>query len=444
MAREGIASAGVTAIWERVPRSVADLVAAFTDEPLRCATAAALAFETRQPVEIARSALRLLEGIGVLERVQAPGETEPAYRLRAASTFLDVIDRLGRAYAEASPGAIGHPDGFARAAASAAKTEALADRAAELGELCEAAAELGSTLEAGVVARVALVAVRRAMRGRAAHCFLLLRDGNALDIRGDDGSDRDAAAAFLDTHRARIERSLRTGAIVAADPSHVAIPMPAGRDEPAIGSLVAAGIRGGAPTAAELRRLTKLAEFTGRALVNSRQYAQSLEAGMTDELTQVHNRRYLDHRLGDELRRVRRLGGRLSVLLFDLDFFKSVNDEHGHQEGDRVLRAVAEEIAAQLRDIDVVTRWGGEEFAVVLPGADGATAISIAERVRKSVESMAYRTQLGTPLHLTTSCGVAWAAGHIHTPAQFIAEADRSLLEAKRTGRNRTVSMGFA
>jgi diguanylate cyclase (GGDEF)-like protein len=129
------------------------------------------------------------------------------------------------------------------------------------------------------------------------------------------------------------------------------------------------------------------------------------------------------------------------LLLFDLDLFKKVNDEHGHAEGDRVLRAVAQTIVATVRDIDVVTRWGGEEFAVILPGVEGAAAAAVAERVREAVEAMAFRTQGGISLRLTVSCGVAWAVPHIHTPSQCFSAADRCLLEAKRLGRNRTVAM---
>src|SRR5207302_2271411 len=114
----------------------------------------------------------------------------------------------------------------------------------------------------------------------------------------------------------------------------------------------------------ELRRLTRLAELAGRGFANSRLLARSVAAGVTDELTGAYNRRYFDHRLAEELKRARRLGERMSLVLLDLDYFKSVNDRFGHPEGDRTLRAVAQCIVSGVRDIDAVTRWGGEEFAV--------------------------------------------------------------------------------
>jgi diguanylate cyclase (GGDEF)-like protein len=448
MARERTRSLDVPGLPANASRALVDLVAAFTDEPLRCATAAALAFDISAPVEVAQSALRVLDDIGVLERLAVPGESAPAYRLRAASTFLEVLDRLSSAYAgidglsEVSPA--GESAMRARIAALEAKNALLNGRADELAFLFDSAATIGSSLDAGDVANAVLDAVPVATAGRVGSWFLLLRDGNALALHGGATLDRSAAAAFVETHRARIERSLRTGEIVSVPPSSLAVPMPAGPAEPAIGSIAVLDLGAEGRNVAVIRRLNRLAKIAGRSFANARLFAQSLEVGMTDDLTQLHNRRYLDRRLGDELRRVRRLGERVALLLFDLDFFKSVNDEHGHPEGDRVLRAVAETIAAAVRDIDVVTRWGGEEFAVVLPGTEGAGASAVAERIRAAIEGMGYRTRSGEPIHLTISCGVAWAAPHIHTPAQFVAEADRSLLEAKRLGRNRTISMESA
>jgi two-component system cell cycle response regulator len=193
--------------------------------------------------------------------------------------------------------------------------------------------------------------------------------------------------------------------------------------------------------AAARHLLGRLSELAGRSFANAQVLAKSLTAGVTDDLTGVYNRRYFDRRLAEELRRARRLGERMGLILLDLDLFKDVNDRFGHPEGDRTLRAAAHTIVASVRDIDAVTRWGGEEFAVIVPGADGRQAMVVAERIRLAIESLALRTASGHDLRVTVSGGVAWAASDIHTPAQCLAAADRALLEAKRCGRNRTVAM---
>jgi diguanylate cyclase (GGDEF)-like protein len=316
----------------------------------------------------------------------------------------------------------------------------LTDRVAELSFLCDASAMLGTTLDPTSIAQAVLDAVPAATNGRARSWFLVLRDGNAIVCHGGAGVDSKAAEEFVDAHHGPIERSLRTGEIVSEPQSYVAVPMPGGPLEPGFGSIAVTDAGPDGLSAVEIRRLTRLADIAGRSFANATMFARSIAAGVTDELTGVHNRRYLDRRLADELKRVRRLGERLSLVLFDLDFFKAVNDEHGHQEGDRTLRAVAQTILAAVRDIDVVTRWGGEEFAVILPGTEGAAAIAVAERIRASVEAMRFQTAVGAPLAITLSGGIAWAAPHIHTPSQFVAAADRCLLEAKRTGRNRVVA----
>src|SRR5579863_8246253 len=323
----------------------------------------------------------------------------------------------------------------ARVAALEARNALLADRVTELAFLCDASAMLAATLDPTSIAQAVLDAVPAATNGRAKSWLLLLRDGNAIACHGGAGVDATRAEAFLDAHRGPIERSLRTGEIVAEPRSYVAVPMPAGPLEPGFGSIAVIDPGETGLTAVEIRRLTRLAEIAGRAFSNARVLAESLVAGVTDELTGIYNRRYLARRLGDELKRVRRLGERVTLVLLDLDHFKSVNDAYGHPEGDRVLRAVAQTMVEAVRDIDVVTRWGGEEFAIVLPGTEGPEAIAVAERVRSAVASLRWRTASGAELALTISAGVAWATPDIHTPAQLIAAADRLLLDAKHAGR---------
>jgi len=168
-------------------------------------------------------------------------------------------------------------------------------------------------------------------------------------------------------------------------------------------------------------------------------------ASITDPLTGLFNRRYFEHRLRQELERSRRYGAPLGLLLLDLDHFKRVNDRYGHPVGDQALLAVAELLREELRRMDVCTRWGGEEFAVLMPNADRAGALTVCRRVLGALRARVRLTAppAGRParpetIHLTASLGVAVFPGPgLLGPEQLIRAADGALLAAKRGGRNR-------
>lgn len=167
--------------------------------------------------------------------------------------------------------------------------------------------------------------------------------------------------------------------------------------------------------------------------------------GLTDALTGVHNRRYFEQRLREEVDRSLRKGSPLSCLLIDLDHFKQVNDRHGHLIGDAVLREVSEQVKDQLRLSDAMARYGGEEFAVLLVQTDTASAIAIAERIRERVLSRPVVLPDGETLSVTLSVGVstlhqAVRGADVDARArELVAAADRALYAAKRAGRNRVV-----
>jgi diguanylate cyclase (GGDEF)-like protein len=328
----------------------------------------------------------------------------------------------------------------ARIAALETTNAHLATRVAELSFLSTAAERLCSTLDRDEIARIVLDCAAVAVEERQRPRFMLARVGNAIALSGVASIAEADAAESLRTNATEVERLLRAGDAASLG-GHLLIPVPGDRQEPALGAILIA-IDGYSPLSRDaIRRLMKLATLAGRGLTNARMLAHSIAAGVTDELTGAFNRRYFDRRLADELKRARRLGGRLSVLLFDLDHFKSINDAHGHPSGDRVLCAVADSISASVRDIDVVTRWGGEEFAVIAPGSDGDDAVNIAERVRQSVGALSLQLLDGSKIGVTVSCGIAWVTTDIHTPAQCVAAADRCLLEAKAAGRDRVVAL---
>lgn len=163
------------------------------------------------------------------------------------------------------------------------------------------------------------------------------------------------------------------------------------------------------------------------------------EMAITDSLTGVANRRQLLYRCKEELARARRYGQPLSLLMFDLDHFKQVNDTHGHGAGDAVLKAVAEACRSRLRECDLLARVGGEEFAVVLPETPGQGALVVAERLRRAIEGLAFDLG-GSSVGVTASFGVACRQEEDVDPLVILSRADSALYEAKRAGRNRVAA----
>jgi diguanylate cyclase (GGDEF)-like protein len=156
----------------------------------------------------------------------------------------------------------------------------------------------------------------------------------------------------------------------------------------------------------------------------------------TDSLTGLANRRFFMQRLHEEIERARRHGHPLSVLLLDLDLFKQVNDTHGHDAGDRILVAVAATIQAVKRASDVVARFGGEEFALLLPETDGAGAARLAERLRHGIATTRVDAA-GQPVSVTTSIGSATIRTRESDLDDLLVRADRALYRAKHGGRDR-------
>nr|WP_281378800.1 GGDEF domain-containing protein [Azospirillum oleiclasticum] len=157
-----------------------------------------------------------------------------------------------------------------------------------------------------------------------------------------------------------------------------------------------------------------------------------------DELTGLYNRRAFMRTADEALRHAQARGGDLSLVLFDLDHFKRVNDTHGHLVGDQVLRVAAETVMAALREADAPGRYGGEEFCVLLPGLGIPAALEVAERIRGSLEDVRIDTPTG-PLRISASLGVAGLAHGAASVPELLALADAALYRAKAEGRNRVV-----
>src|SRR5712692_332044 len=172
------------------------------------------------------------------------------------------------------------------------------------------------------------------------------------------------------------------------------------------------------------------------ALDNARLHRIVEEQALIDGLTGLANRRHAEASLETELQRAERFGGPLAFVLCDLDSFKSVNDRFGHVAGDDVLRELAGVLRETVRVVDVAARWGGEEFALILPATDAAGGARLAERAREALEARTILTQEGIPVRVTASFGVAAFPEH-RTGEGLVAAADSALYEAKNRGKNR-------
>lgn len=155
-----------------------------------------------------------------------------------------------------------------------------------------------------------------------------------------------------------------------------------------------------------------------------------------DGLTQLYNRRHWESRFSEEFKRVKRYGGQLALIMFDLDHFKTINDTRGHLGGDEVLKAVAALIKRQVREYDIPGRYGGEEFGIVLPNTDETGAAYLAERIRAAVQNEVIPWE-GQNIPVTVSLGIAGMSDAQETHSDMISQADEALYKSKRTGRNK-------
>lgn len=186
------------------------------------------------------------------------------------------------------------------------------------------------------------------------------------------------------------------------------------------------------------RWLLQCGSIAIRSLLRAWEYQAARRMATTDHLTGLANHRYFMEQLQMEFIRARRYQNWLSLILIDIDYFKQYNDLNGHLAGDRVLKRVAKTIKKSVREMDLVARWGGEEFALLLPESNIDSGMIVAEKVRREVEAMSIRNQKQQPNgNLTISLGVTANDTEVKTYREMFKRADTALYEAKHEGRNR-------
>ncbi len=211
--------------------------------------------------------------------------------------------------------------------------------------------------------------------------------------------------------------------------------VPLKRDEEVIGAVVIEGDLAGDVVMAEVRHVSLLAAVASTSLQISWKMEEASHRARTDQLTGLFNRRHFDEALERVVMETDRWGGSSSLLVADLDFFKRVNDTHGHDAGDAVLRHVAGVFIETARAVDVCARYGGEELAVLLPHTDSAGAIGLAERLRSALEARPVRFGR-VEIKVTASFGIASYPESAAQRDGFFPAADKALYQAKADGRN--------
>ncbi|MGZ4837213.1 MAG: sensor domain-containing diguanylate cyclase [Terriglobales bacterium] len=204
----------------------------------------------------------------------------------------------------------------------------------------------------------------------------------------------------------------------------------------AIGVLTLESARANAFSLAEGQPLESVADICATAIQNARYFEKVRQMAYLDGLTGIHNRRYFEMRIAEEIERAQRYQNDLSIIMLDVDNFKKLNDEFGHLLGDETLRQVSTIFSQHLRKVDFACRYGGEEFVILVPQTPADQAQGVAEKLRKVVEGWSFP---GVPRPVTVTAGVASYPLNGRTRDELVKAADDAMYRAKQSGRNRVL-----
>jgi diguanylate cyclase (GGDEF)-like protein len=339
-----------------------------------------------------------------------------------------------------------------------------AERESHLTSLLDAARRMHASLDQQHVSGVVLEEFSRRVGADKWLLYMLSDDGQFLElVRGEGVKTRPQSLTLAVNGSGIVESTLRLKEIVvtnhcgSVEPNHPEgshfessqLVAPAASAESAlclplaVGGQVVGVVEAVRAAGQECfgerdgRALGELAPTAASALFNAAQFARAERLYMQDDLTQLYNSRYLRQFLENELRRAKRYGNPVAVVFMDLDGFKGVNDTFGHRVGSETLREVAALLAAAVRDTDVVARYGGDEFTLVLPETTAEKALITAERVRRRVAEYEFRGGGARTFHLTASFGIAAFPEHpVASAADLLEKADLAMYEAKAANKN--------
>jgi two-component system cell cycle response regulator len=283
------------------------------------------------------------------------------------------------------------------------------------------------------------------------HVSVLMAEGDSLRLRAHEGrltpsfpmgsaipNGTGLAGRALSGNRSVIENNVSSSeeyvSGFAETQSEICVPLVFLGEK--MGVLALDSARKNAFDAEDRQPLESVADICAAAIQNANNFDRMKQLAYVDGLTGIHNRRFFEMRIMEELERAGRFQGRMSVIMVDIDHFKKLNDEFGHLLGDEILRTVSSILKQQLRKMDMVCRYGGDEFAILVPETTGDNALRVAEKLRRQVETHEFP---GVPRPVTISCGVADYPTHGVTRDEVVSAADTALYTAKQSGRNRAV-----
>ena len=338
-----------------------------------------------------------------------------------------------------------HATGFLLVAVCVAACSALNEQVVrrtnrELAATADVGAVLSGTLDADDAMVSAAAALRSALA--AERVAIIATDGDVyraavsderatITLVAPDGPMAAAVGAVREPQQLREVGSSPLDTIVPLATNVVAVPFRVGRNEGLVMLVCGGGRRARVPLST-VTTVGNVAALVGATLENARLHARVEQLATHDGLTGLANRRVFDEALNDDIRRAHRDRAPFSLVVLDVDHFKSVNDVHGHQAGDEVLRRVAGAVAKATRDTDLAARYGGEEFVVLLRGCGRLDALAAAEKLRRAA------VLRGGPVPVTVSAGVASFPDQAADGPALIEAADSALYEAKRGGRDQT------
>lgn len=328
----------------------------------------------------------------------------------------------------------------------------------QLKKLLDASHRMHSSIDQQYVAGELLNEFRQWMSADSWQLYVVSDDGQYLELIGSEGVRMKPPSLTLKANgEGVVERVWQQGETVVLTQAELGVGMIGDRETDsqakAISSVFCFPLKVGSAvvgvaqamrvdnqqafTASEQQDLQQVASIAGLALRNATLFARAEKLYMQDDLTQLHNSRYLRQFLETELRRTRRYGGEVAVIFIDLDGFKAVNDQYGHRVGSETLKEMASLLMESVRDTDVVTRYGGDEFTIVLPETDAQKAFITAERVRQKVAAHKFRGSSQHTFRLTASFGIAsFPECSAESAADLLEQADLAMYAAKAANKN--------
>lgn len=427
---------------ERFARTVYSdyLRAAGYDVEVAADAEAALAILGRRRFDVLLTDV-ILPGSSGLDLLSAAKQLDPNLEV-VVITALDKVDPAVRAMKSGASDYLVKPvtpEALQHAVQRSLSTRALLAENMALRahlKLFETCQRLAATLDRDRLVPMALAAVSSETGGTAALLAELSADGAWL-LSGAHLLEYQAAATALTAVRDSLPGLADRGVATVTLPE---VSWPGGATHALCLPVVdEAGLMGAAvalvtspPTSERLGSATFLCRHLGLALHNLGRLKQVEHLAYLDDLTHLYNTRYLDVVLDREL-----AGGRPFTLLFmDVDHFKAVNDQHGHLSGSRLLVEVARMLRSCVRDEDVLVRYGGDEYVILLVGIDSGGGLKVAERIRRAIEDHRFLSREATPVRITSSIGLASFPEHAASKREIIDLADRAMYRGKRTSRN--------